>query len=623
MGDEGTSTHVLVEHRKAENELEELQLTKSDKSKQRPSRTKAPNQEIKRKEPAKRIHVEKNQSLDVVKSFAESISANFTVLTESMTNSFQKLGENLNVMNDNIMSLVHWPESELYEDISEQLDVNEGRNRRMVISSDLDTPTGIALDPHEGLMFWNAWGNASKVEKSNLDGTQRFAIVTSHLTWPSDPMASRDGMATELMAERIFRGINYSLPIFESKNYVETFTIKILWQLTRLFVFIAGITCPGLPSPTNGTRLGCSGNATEFYDTVCQFKCNNGYIGSGSQIRRCQENKTWSGDEFVCQRITCPGLPSPTNGTKLGCSGNATEFYDIVCQFECNNGYIGSGSQIRRCQENKTWSGEEFVCQRITCPGLPSPTNGTRLECSGNATEFYDTVCQFECNNGYVGSGSQIRRCQENKTWSGEEFVCQIVMCPTPLPPANSFSCIEGYKLVGSSLRKCQDNGLWSGGGEFYCENAMAFVKECIERYSLCPGKRGPIRIICDSLQLPPNVRTNGSCNRLPGNGCHFTCERGFNLIGSEIMWCNNDGSWTGTQPRCDVVTCPMLSLPTNGVFLGCNTNTTEMLYGTECSFSCKEGSVATGSTRRRCTENGNWTGTDLECTGIRDLAKL
>ena len=64
--------------------------------------------------------MEENQSLDVVKSFAESISANFTVLY-----SFQKLGENLNVMNDNIMSLVHWPESEFSDDISEQLDVNE------------------------------------------------------------------------------------------------------------------------------------------------------------------------------------------------------------------------------------------------------------------------------------------------------------------------------------------------------------------------------------------------------------------------------------------------------------------------------------------------------------------
>ena len=91
MGNEGTSTHVLIEHGKAKNELEELQLTKSDTSKQRPSRTKAPTQEIKWREQAKRIHVEENQSLDVVKSFAESISANFTVLTESMTNSFRSL----------------------------------------------------------------------------------------------------------------------------------------------------------------------------------------------------------------------------------------------------------------------------------------------------------------------------------------------------------------------------------------------------------------------------------------------------------------------------------------------------------------------------------------------------
>ena len=88
MGDEGTSTHVLVQHGKAENELEELQLTKSDKSKQKQSRTKAPNRETKRREQAKRIHVEENQSLDVVKSFAESISANITVLMYQSNRSF-------------------------------------------------------------------------------------------------------------------------------------------------------------------------------------------------------------------------------------------------------------------------------------------------------------------------------------------------------------------------------------------------------------------------------------------------------------------------------------------------------------------------------------------------------
>ena len=62
---------------------------------------------------------------------------------------------------------------------------------------------------------------------------------------------------------------------------------------------IVAITCPALPEPANGTRL--CGNATMYYDTVCQFSCNNGYIASGSQVRRCQHSGTWSGQDFTCQ----------------------------------------------------------------------------------------------------------------------------------------------------------------------------------------------------------------------------------------------------------------------------------------------------------------------------------
>ena len=64
---------------------------------------------------------------------------------------------------------------------------------------------------------------------------------------------------------------------------------------------------------------------------------------------------------------------------------------------------------------------------------------------------------------------------------------------------------------------------------------------------------------------------------------------------------------------------CPTLSLPRNGVLLGCNTNNTEMSYDTECRFFCKEGSEAIGATIKRCAENGTWIGPDLVCPGTRD----
>ena len=69
------------------------------------------------------------------------------------------------------------------------------------------------------------------------------------------------------------------------------------------------------------------------------------------------------------------------------------------------------------------------------------------------------------------------------------------------------------------------------------------------------------------------------------------------------------------------VVTCPTLFAPTKGELLGCNT--TEMLYNTVCRFSCDEGSEASGSMIRRCTENGTWSGTNPICTGIQQFVGL
>lgn len=75
-----------------------------------------------------------------------------------------------------------------------------------------------------------------------------------------------------------------------------------------------------------------------------------------------------------------------------------------------------SGSFLFRCS---------FPIGVIICPSLLPPSQGSRIRCSGNKTMYYDTVCQFSCNDGYIGSGSQVRRCQYNGIWSGQEYICQ------------------------------------------------------------------------------------------------------------------------------------------------------------------------------------------------------
>ena len=62
--------------------------------------------------------------------------------------------------------------------------------------------------------------------------------------------------------------------------------------------------------------------------------------------------------------------------------------------------------------------------EAIRCPALSTPPNAKKAACSNNDTESYNTACHFTCHVGYTATGSTVRRCLENGSWSGKTFQC-------------------------------------------------------------------------------------------------------------------------------------------------------------------------------------------------------
>ena len=61
-----------------------------------------------------------------------------------------------------------------------------------------------------------------------------------------------------------------------------------------------------------------------------------------------------------------------------------------------------------------------FFFPAVDCGSLDSPMNGSFF---GNLTVFPNSV-RFDCDAGFILSGSSVRTCQSNGIWSGYETKC-------------------------------------------------------------------------------------------------------------------------------------------------------------------------------------------------------
>uniref|UniRef100_A0A183BS53 EGF-like domain-containing protein n=1 Tax=Globodera pallida TaxID=36090 RepID=A0A183BS53_GLOPA len=57
--------------------------------------------------------------------------------------------------------------------------------RAVLLHDDIDQPRGLAVDPRVALMFWTDWGQHPRIERANMDGTDRTVLVSTKIYWPN------------------------------------------------------------------------------------------------------------------------------------------------------------------------------------------------------------------------------------------------------------------------------------------------------------------------------------------------------------------------------------------------------------------------------------------------------
>ncbi|XP_022110413.1 uncharacterized protein LOC110989982 isoform X2 [Acanthaster planci] len=226
------------------------------------------------------------------------------------------------------------------------------------------------------------------------------------------------------------------------------------------------------------------------------YDCPDGYHLSGSATRICGSDFTWSGQPALCVEENCDSAPCLYGGTCVssvdGFTCNCPAGYEgrtcanvahcvlphnqanvlIVVsdqqalylpgdtvKYGCPNGYYLSGSAVRVCQSDFTWSGSSAVCTRDPCASRPC-ANG------GNCTSNLGTItCQ--CPDGFVGAtcatetgckppvlSANVTLVNSGASWFAHGYEITL-------------TCQKGYVVKGSADQSvqqvCRSNGTWSG----------------------------------------------------------------------------------------------------------------------------------------------------------------
>ena len=104
--------------------------------------------------------------------------------------------------------------------------------------------------------------------------------------------------------------------------------------------------------------------------------------------------------------------------------------------------------------------------------------------------------------------------------------------------------------------------------------------------------------LTCHNLLTPTNGSLTCSNVNKINSTCNYSCDVGYELIGSSQRTCQSNRFWSGLPTFCHPLQCPQLNLPGNGfIQLPCSRD-----YLSVCSVRCFDGyNVTNGSDTVKC----------------------
>lgn len=246
----------------------------------------------------------------------------------------------------------------------------------------------------------------------------------------------------------------------------------------------------------------------------------------------------------------------------------------------------------------------------ISCP-LPSFNSDTILTPSGirykygdsfnvscptgfmfNSLEFYTqqpdgsqvsmTSVHMECLSGGVWNVRRIPQCVARYCGQAPSIVNGYVVSSTGpvLGSTASYACTENYQLTGSSTISCQANGTWSNPPS--CATVV-----------VCPA--------ITSIIIAGTVNITSGAGRTGGSVYEYSCDAGYQLVGSPIIRCNSSGIYSHPVPTCQRLQCLVPTLANGQIQSG-----VQMLvdYGSTFAVVCDNSYRLVGPPTVTCQAN-------------------